>query len=837
MAEPLRRGHFDGIPVLFIPGNAGSHRQVRSLASVALRKAMDDKMLVHHFDYFAVDFNEEFSALYGGSLEDQAAFVRQSVQAILDLYKADASKPSSVVLIGHSVGGLVAKSLFLDKTFNPKAVHTIITLATPHAAPVINIDPYLNRFYLTIDNFWSINRHLSLAHISLISIGGGYKDIQVRAALTRSQYADLNVQTTAASGVWVSADHRCIVWCKQLTLTLNRALFDLIDSEKGQLSTNKASRDQVFKYHLLQRTAGKRFKTDLHPAKQVFDKDGDWKDILKRQFTFIHEDQLAKNTYLMIKTLDDPKHQMLTVDAVNMDLDNWVFACKASMVHQSNILCEDGINLSSESRIIPSNGKRKSITVNLEQLRLTKGYSHVVVFMAKGMDNLRVSLDVYNADDRLVEATLPKWISFWSETRLIKLTAMDAVFYNISLKELDLPWQAYEVTASELKCQKKRQTHFGLMRLVNSWASDSTHALLGSNMTNRLTAKLPTPKTAAEANNSRSEVLVYLNPDCRYAISIRPHLGEMFGQIVRYYYTMILPAATSIVLMLLVNQLKLLDKEGQVYGCHKILWSQVSPMSAVMPARLLSAVVSTAFLAAFLPDTDLKLLADQGVDFGVLPIMMYFVSTGFVFITTVAALATVVICGSLINKIVVRFFASQIPVSDAPVSEVIADTALSGITKFPVVISVGLLAIGTASCGSVALCLGTFCQFLHLFKMYKDYLEWLVKKSLGLKDPKQLLSQEFGNLNFHLSLGMLWALTAVLNMPSLLAFMHELQSNPRPLAFDHSYPIAVIFSLSLPILWSEDKPDKYKMYYPFVASILQLSSVLIILYGLLAIYR
>lgn len=41
---PYRGGQFTGIPVLFVPGNSGSHKQVRSLASVALRKALDEEV-------------------------------------------------------------------------------------------------------------------------------------------------------------------------------------------------------------------------------------------------------------------------------------------------------------------------------------------------------------------------------------------------------------------------------------------------------------------------------------------------------------------------------------------------------------------------------------------------------------------------------------------------------------------------------------------------------------------------------------------------------------------------------------------------------------------------
>ena len=159
----------------------------------------------------------------------------------------------------------------------------------------------------------------------------------------------------------------------------------------------------------------------------------------------------------MVKILDEPKHEMLTIDAVNMDNDNWVFGCKADEPVTTNdqspqVLCENGINLSQNSVIIPSNGKRKTITVNLNQLR--SNFTHIVVFMAKGMDHLRVTLDIYEAKERNLEAKLPKWISFWLETKLVKLTKPEALFYNFSLPGLDKPWQAYDVTAFPIKCDK-----------------------------------------------------------------------------------------------------------------------------------------------------------------------------------------------------------------------------------------------------------------------------------------------------------------------------------------------------------------------------------------------
>lgn len=108
---------------------------------------------------------------------------------------------------------------------------------------------------------------------------------------------------------------------------------------------------------------GKRFKADeLHPATMLFDKDGYWSDILKRQFTFTRGN-VTCNTYVMVKLLDDPKHRYLTLDAVNMDNDNWVFGCKATKVYKNTRICESGDNLSGQADVMPSNGLRKTIQV------------------------------------------------------------------------------------------------------------------------------------------------------------------------------------------------------------------------------------------------------------------------------------------------------------------------------------------------------------------------------------------------------------------------------------------------------------------------------------------
>jgi GPI inositol-deacylase len=59
------------------------------------------------------------------------------------------------------------------------------------------------------------------------------------------------LQSTAVPAVWVSADHLCILWCKQLVLALARALFDSVDLKSKQLTIEPEIRHQAFHYHLL----------------------------------------------------------------------------------------------------------------------------------------------------------------------------------------------------------------------------------------------------------------------------------------------------------------------------------------------------------------------------------------------------------------------------------------------------------------------------------------------------------------------------------------------------------------------------------------------------------
>jgi len=94
------------MPVLFVPGNAGSYKQVRSLGAVSARyfdekdrRYYGDLPRFEHWEkgveghsFFSIDFGEELSVLSGRTLYDQTEYVNDCIRYILSLYEGKGEK-------------------------------------------------------------------------------------------------------------------------------------------------------------------------------------------------------------------------------------------------------------------------------------------------------------------------------------------------------------------------------------------------------------------------------------------------------------------------------------------------------------------------------------------------------------------------------------------------------------------------------------------------------------------------------------------------------------------------------------------------------------------------
>ncbi|KDR84062.1 hypothetical protein GALMADRAFT_219892 [Galerina marginata CBS 339.88] len=215
------------LPVLFIPGNAGSSHQVRSIASSATRQyfssphvvsaSFESRSLKKPLDFFAVEFNEDLSAFHGSTLESQIAYTSQAISYILSLYPPG----TTIIIMGHSMGGIVATSLLpSDK------ISAIITMSTPHALPPARFDSRIDRLYARLQET------LEADPTPLVSICGGATDMMIPSEScilprTPNDIFRRTIFTSALEGAWTGVGHREMVWCHQVRWRVARAALEV----------------------------------------------------------------------------------------------------------------------------------------------------------------------------------------------------------------------------------------------------------------------------------------------------------------------------------------------------------------------------------------------------------------------------------------------------------------------------------------------------------------------------------------------------------------------------------------------------------------------------------
>lgn len=271
-----------GTPVLFVPGNAGSFRQVRSLASAASRawfevpgvprKGVGTREGAASLDFFTLDFNDDFSAFHGQTLLDQAEYTADCIRYILSLYAHHEDQatgrnrrpdPTAVIVVGHSMGGVVARAAFLNPNYQSHSISTLVTIATPHVVPPVTVDAGVDRVYGAINSYWRDAYELStsptssstaihppspalanfrappheeLRDLVLVSIAGGLSDVTIASEsvslaslLPADGSSGFTVFTTAIPGVHTPVDHLAILWCQQLMQTVAQGLLAIVD--------------------------------------------------------------------------------------------------------------------------------------------------------------------------------------------------------------------------------------------------------------------------------------------------------------------------------------------------------------------------------------------------------------------------------------------------------------------------------------------------------------------------------------------------------------------------------------------------------------------------------
>lgn len=618
-----------GAPVLFIPGNAGSYKQVRSLSSEASRyyynhfrhdrKAREEG--IRGLDFFTLDFNEDLAAFHGQTVIDQAEYVNEAIAYILSLYHdskrlnrdTDLPDPSSVILIGHSMGGIVARAALVNSKYQANSVNTIITMSTPHARPPVSFDADIVALYEQVNEYWrnSFTQKWSsnnpLAQTTLISIAGGGSDTTVPSDYTSisslvPESHGFAVFTSTVPTVWTAMDHLAITWADQIRKVIIKSLYDVIDVRRAAQTKSRSARMKSFRKWFL---TGLEDKTSKHLLEAEHDVlltlgDASRSTVSKADSITIHrlglQDQVSakllaipqatnsSNKHLQVLTdqtiLQDgsfhlievlfcsafpvPGHATATPLPLQIDLSN-------GDVSATRLACKratgDGILLPASTRRSKEPFDQTApftfLQYNLQDLQ---EYQFVAIVdkaspITDGWLHAEFNLDQNSDVD--VDMSLPKLLLRGIN---LELPSTRSLMTNIRIPAVQSSLLTYTLKVRQHGCKKDTELFTPLLRQYINAPHESKYFVNFKQGDVNLhgTAPFMPPSLPGEAINNGISFQIWSDPTCSSSLEfrLRPDWIGSLGKLVIRYRTVFAAFPLLVVAMVLRKQFRIYDGSG-----------------------------------------------------------------------------------------------------------------------------------------------------------------------------------------------------------------------------------------------------------------------------------
>lgn len=811
-ADQSRDLKLSGIPVLFIPGNAGSYKQARSLASVALRKAEGLRFKVH-FNYFTADLDESLSGLFGGVLNEQTEFVRLCVTRILWLYKKARNPPSSVVLVGHSMGGLIARGLFTLPKFSPRLVHTIITFGTPHRHPVVSLDPHLVEYYENVNSFWKSGGYINetesrLENLTLVSVSGGFRDVLVRSSpSSMSQIAEqsqtVSVVTTSVPRAWVTVDHLCLCWCRQLVLVTNRALFDMIDIEKRQILEGKKLRMKIFVHHFVKNPGLSAVSLDNGELLNRMDKNFNPVVLHKRLWRFKASGSTITEQKPFAFPIDEwsTTHDYLII-LTSINLDHWLYGCH----EMSGQACSTVSDLSHLTELLPWHGS--AIKYTKLDLRSFPGIAYFAVSVPVSTKATMVWSEYQSYSSSMYEFELP---GVFSKKQTVLDIASDCLFANVSLKSVAKSWKVYTFDIEAMDCDDRKSVLIG--RIHVPWFNEDVYSF-SSNGSAKLVLKLHHPKP--KGSKEHVQMHLWLDPKCSHRISARYDFYQTLGQIYRFYTVQLVCWTFSVVIMVFAWQLSSMANERKCDSFFSLVANIAKSLRVLLLVIQSHFFISQFVLAYFVLKGDggqhswLPNVDDLKTFIWLFPLILIISTAVIIVISLYVWIGMFVKLGGLIL--------SNFTVS----SHIRTGLGTKDYIHAVVVITTSLLFCGTLSLALIfLLCLWRTCKYAAILKACKN-------QTPQNKD-KRLMTVLDSLGHFYLTLCILIFLIITINLPALAVWAKNISLSYH-LHSDHTALFSAIIGVNIIGFDPFTRVPRSLVYLCFMLSIAVTQAAIIPLY-------
>ena len=625
-----------GVPVLFIPGNAGSYKQSRCLAFEAAQyyhnhiqqdpEALKNGMT--SLDFFAVDFNEDFSAFHGQTILDQAEYLNDAVSYILSLYHDPRRSqrdpglpdPSSVILVGHSMGGIVARTMLTMSNYQSNSINTIVTVSAPHARPPVSFDSESVQTYKRVNDYWRqayTQKWASenpLWHVTLISIAGGGLDTVVPSDFASLESVVPNthgftVFTSGIPNVWTGTDHIQTTWCVQLMKPIVRSLFDSLDVHRPSQTKPRAERMRIFKKWYLtgmeevaEKTLPQKESSSLLTLQDNSVSVPHGEKLVIRAFGGTQKPQ----TYFMpipvqsapsTKTFTLLSDQRLEDSSVNSQLE--VFFCTIFPLQpgQSSTLFSMNLDLSGDSPVSTRFACRTA-TSDVIQLPASTRFSSQPFDKAQPFSYLQYSLeDLVNSQfvavvDKATEPS-PGWVlaEFSDkahntiETNLglerllafgmhIKLPADGPLMKEIRVPALHSSLLAFKLSLGKQACGEDAELFTPLLRQHLSEPHESKYFVnvKDANISLHGIAPFVPPPLQAHAAANGLSLQFWTDPTCNSSIdvSLNVDVAASMGKLVMRYRVVFAAFPILVVALVLRKQFTIYDGSGRYIASRQL---------------------------------------------------------------------------------------------------------------------------------------------------------------------------------------------------------------------------------------------------------------------------
>ncbi|XP_075154707.1 GPI inositol-deacylase isoform X2 [Haematobia irritans] len=733
-----------GAPVIFIPGNAGSYKQVRSLASVALRKGMDNERGIH-LDYFTVNFEEQLSALYGGYLDNQKDFLRMAILAVRRLYQKNFNVEKSVILVGHSMGGKVAQGVLQDPNI-AKYINTIIYMSTPIDKPVVNFDQKIDSFYELSTRFLH-NKHATyvpnqqtnvcmsfhdrippkrnesmvLDNILMISMGGGNRDLLVRDGVTTSIYSDIHAMTSSIPYVWLSCDHLSIVWCLQLVMTINRFLFGItvIDDNRNVYFSNDKSHRTKTAINYFVKPLNKRNSNEIELPK--LHANSMWQEDSKISFKRIFKNGLRTeyNHMLQIYKYKDFK-VYIEIDSFEDFEDEWIHGCAAvELADGDSKHCEKGLSLSHYVRNIPSQDKyRYMVLLDIQHIwKYYPHWTHLLVTLKPTNKATSLKIDAFKKDERKIQVKTPRLFSFKPKT-LVNQTSLGTIHYEILIEGLEEPFPTVQFELQPVNCADN-DYEFNA-KLCIPWARGFDRYIHKKHDSRDKNIYVNVPFSTPPGYNTTENPIslqLFLNPSCRYKISYELSVAATSSKIVQEFYHWLPAHLTAVLFWVLRNQIvKFQNSEKTLFIKPYAGFFQCKSLYIVTGCRLLKKML--------LPLKFLPIIPDASNYSFYVSIIIHGTAIVLSIISVFLIWTILTFHGNMLSKIALKI---------TRISTASSEILMKIVTTLPLSFGALFISISLATCSGIGLLLATVFYFLMISNAYKDYLEnWALDKAKGI---------------------------------------------------------------------------------------------------------